>query len=163
MLQRIQSLYLVGVFFVSVALFFVTIANLLSPSHSFNFGIEGVYYLNNSIPVKVFATFQLVVVNAGIACLSIVILFRFKHRKQQILLTKLCLLLQVVMVAGIFYYFENSLASIRATENLNSNLGLEINYSLYALFPILSLVFSILAIRAISADEELVRSADRIR
>ncbi|MBL0048594.1 MAG: DUF4293 domain-containing protein [Bacteroidetes bacterium] len=163
MLQRIQTLYLLGVFICALVLFFTPLASVTTSGNSYQFAIAGFDMVGNGIQKRIVSTLALVVLNALVCGISFLAIFTFKNRLKQILIARIGLLMLVLLVASLFYYFENALAVIGDLDKLNSANGQEVNYSVAASLPLLAIVLIILAIRAINQDEELVRSADRIR
>lgn len=163
MLQRIQTLYLLGVFICSLVLFFTPLAAVTTLGNSYRFGIAGIDLIGDGTPQRIVSTLALVVLNALLCGISCIAIFRFKNRLQQILIARIGLLVLVLLVASLFYYFEGALKVIGDMDKLNSANGQDVNYSVAASLPLIAIVLTILAIRAIKQDEELVRSADRIR
>ena len=86
------------------------------------------------------------------AVLVLAAIFQFKKRQLQFVLNRLAILLNFVLL-GVFVFRALSISG----ETLVSEKGI-------ALFvPIISIVFLALANKAIRRDEELVKSADRLR
>lgn len=85
--------------------------------------------------------------------LSVFTTLQYKNRQKQIKLGKLNILLNVLLVVAVFFYLD----SIRA--------GFEqvFSFGIGVLFPLLSMILILMANRAIKKDEDLVRSADRLR
>ena len=79
----------------------------------------------------------------------------FKKRNIQIKVVLLNIGLTLLLIAVIIYY---SIHLIEPTETLSNKTSI-----IKFFVPFLSCFFSYLALRAIKKDEELVRSADRIR
>ncbi len=86
---------------------------------------------------------------AGLALLSI---FLFKNRKNQFVVNRLNLILNLFLL-GFFVYRSLNLSG----ETLVSEKGIGM------LIPVFSIVFLVLANRAIKKDEDLVKSVDRLR
>lgn len=84
--------------------------------------------------------------------LAVISIMNFKNRKRQMLLNRLNILLNVVLL-GVFAYTLLTLSG----ETLVSEKGIG------ALLPIISIVFLVLANKAIQRDEDLVKSVDRLR
>lgn len=82
------------------------------------------------------------------AFIDVVAVFIYKNRKHQV---HLCRLSDFLLIAWVLVY----------AIGMFTDKGVEL--SALALLPVAGLVFQILAIRGIKHDEELVRSADRIR
>jgi hypothetical protein len=136
MLQRIQSVYLFIAVIISAALIFV-------------FPLW-----QNSERVAVFAQDYLSVFVAflGSALLSLVSIFMFKNRKLQFVLGRLNILLNFFLL-GVFVYWSLSLPG-----------EIDISEKGIGMFlPIISIVFIVLANKAIKKDEDLVKSVDRLR
>jgi Ca2+/Na+ antiporter len=136
MIQRIQSLYLVIVALLSAVLpFFV---NLWSDAQ----GTE--IYANNEIMVSV-----VFYVSGALALWAI---FLFKNRKNQFVVNRLNMILNLFLL-GFFVYRSLNLSGETAVSE--KGIGM--------LIPVFSIVFLALANRAIKKDEDLVKSVDRLR
>lgn len=88
-----------------------------------------------------------------IAAISFVTVFLFKNRKLQIKLSMVLLILSIVLLLAVATY------AFLLSGKYNAQLQLRVNL----IFPVLVLIFSILAHRGIKKDEELVKSYDRLR
>ena len=88
----------------------------------------------------------------GVAVLAVLSLFRFKDRKQQFVLNRLNLLLNLILL-GVFVYHSLNLSGETAVSE--KGIGM--------LIPIFSIVLLVLANKAIKKDEDLVKSVDRLR
>ena len=136
MIQRIQSIFLVVVAILSGVLpFFV---NLWSDAQ----GTE--IYANNEILVSV-----LFYISGALALWAV---FLFKNRKNQFVVNRLNMILNLFLL-GFFVYRSLNLSG----ETLVSEKGIGM------LIPVFSIVFLALANRAIKKDEDLVKSVDRLR
>ena len=136
MIQRIQTLYL-----------------LISAGISA--GLSFVFYLwINDIGDKIYAIDYPLFYSLffGSALLSLISIFLYKNRKSQFMLGRLNILLNFVLL-GLFVYHSLNLSG----ETLVSEKGIGI------LLPIFSIVFLVLANKAIKKDEDLVKSVDRLR
>ena len=143
MVQRIQSVYLLLVAALSAALFFVTIysvetAGTAAPAvQEFKVPSNTIYLILNSI--------------AGL--MALVTIFLYKNRSMQIRLSNLNMLIICIFIGTVFYFADHSKADASSL----------VHYSIGCYFPLIQLVFTFLAMRAIRKDEALVRSADRLR
>ncbi len=136
MIQRIQTLYLVLVALISGILpFFV---NLWSDAN----GME--IYAQNEIIVSI--------VFYVVGALALWTVFLYKNRKNQFVVNRLNMILNLFLL-GFFVYRSLNLSG----ETLVSEKGIGM------LIPIFSIVFLVLANRAIKKDEDLVKSVDRLR
>lgn len=154
MIQRIQSLFLF-LAFVCVALLFVfPVADLLYPEGRYTLYIMGLYKSQPEMADKIFTSIPLIVLAAASAILSIVTVFMFKARPKQIRNNRINLLITATLIILIFFYIDKAVSISPDSSK---------TYSVGIVFPIIALVFILLANRAIKKDEALVRSADRIR
>ncbi|TPD67158.1 DUF4293 domain-containing protein [Flavobacterium microcysteis] len=136
MIQRIQTIYLVAAFIVMGNLPFV-------------FPLE-----TSSTGVKTFASDHLLDISLFTlsALLSLITIFLFKNRKLQFVLCRLNIILNLILL-GLFVYHSLSLSGEVATSEKGIGMFL----------PIFSIVFLVLANKAIKKDEDLVKSVDRLR
>jgi peptidoglycan/LPS O-acetylase OafA/YrhL len=81
-------------------------------------------------------------------------IFRYSNRKQQINICRAMIVLTFVLIITLLN---------GASKVVNSGTAENIITGYAVLFPSISVVLTALAARAIKKDEELVRSADRIR
>ncbi|MFP5436837.1 MAG: DUF4293 domain-containing protein [Bacteroidia bacterium] len=136
MIQRIQSIYLL------IAVAANGILPLFLPLYIMENG-DKVFFINNLAYIFLFV-FSVV--------LSLISLFTFKKRKKQFVLGRLNIILNFILL-GLFIY-----RSLNVSGDANvSEKGVGM------LLPLISIVFISLANRAIKKDEELVKSADRLR
>ncbi len=79
---------------------------------------------------------------------------QYKNRKFQMKLVRLAMVLQLVIVALIsFYAYKMEAFAASASPTYNPILGLQV----------VVIILCFLAVRSIKKDDELVRSADRLR
>ncbi len=136
MIQRIQTIYL----FVSaiiIGAFYMWFPIVLDPN--------GVIVLDRNEPL----VFGLIFVSIALAIISIL---SFKKRQLQFVLNRINIISNFVLL-GVFVYRSLTLSG----ETLVSEKGIG------ALLPIISIVFLVLANKAIKRDEDLVKSVDRLR
>lgn len=86
------------------------------------------------------------------ALLSVIAILQFKDRKKQFVFNRLNMLLNLIIL-GVFVYWSLTLSG----ESQISEKGIGM------FLPIISIVFLVLANRAIKKDEDLVKSVDRLR
>jgi hypothetical protein len=136
MLQRIQTIYLLGAAGVSVGL-----------THVFHLWIT-------KSGLIVFAKDDLLYLGLffGSALLSIISIFMYKNRKSQFILGRLNIILNFVLLGFIVYQSLNISGETAVSEK---GIGM--------LLPIVSIVLLALANKAIKKDEDLVKSVDRLR
>ena len=136
MIQRIQSIYLLIVAGISG-------------------GLQFVFHLWENVKgIAVFAKDNMLYFGMFLAsaALAIITIFMFKNRKFQFVLGRLNIILNFFLL-GLFVY--QSLNVSGETNVSEKGIGI--------LLPIISIVFLVLANKAIKKDEDLVKSVDRLR
>ena len=136
MIQRIQTIYLVISALVIGALF-LWFPVILDP--------DGAPVIERGEPLVA----GLIFFSLALAVLSIL---SFKNRQRQFVLNRLNIISNFVLL-GVFVYRSLTLSG----ETLVSEKGIGV------LLPIISIVFLVLANKAIKRDEDLVKSVDRLR
>ena len=155
MLQRIQSLYLFIAICLNAAVFSLDLAALKVGDLYHNFSIFGLTSADTGM--ELYSSISLVVLSALSMLVSLIIIFMYKKRQQQVKLSQLNLFLQLGFVAAIFFMVDD------AATTLTNASEMVVEYGAGAFLAIVPIVFIYLAIRAIKKDEALVRAADRIR
>lgn len=100
--------------------------------------------------------FVLIAFNVFSIFLLITIIFRYKKRTQQLFLCKIATVMLTGFIVSVFYFAEDA-------KSLPELAGYVSEIRPMMVAPLAALVLVILANRAIKQDEELVRSADRLR
>ena len=136
MIQRIQSIYLIIVALLGGVAPFVAYLWLDANGKEF--------FAQNDIVVS------LAFYASG--ALGLIALFLFKKRQNQFVINRLNIILNLFLL-GFFVYRSLNLSG----ETLVSEKGIGM------LIPVFSIVFLVLANRAIKKDEDLVKSVDRLR
>ncbi len=136
MLQRIQTIYLIisALIMGGLYMWFPVVQNE-----------AGVVVIERSEPM----VFGLIFVSLGFAIISIL---SFKSRQRQFILNRVNIIINFVLL-GVFVYRSLTISG----ETLVSEKGIGV------LLPIISIVFLVLANKAIKRDEDLVKSVDRLR
>ena len=135
MLQRIQTLYMILSILLMVGLY------IWFPSIT---DAEG-----NTVISK---DEVLMVLLLGSIVLGVISILNFKKRQHQFVLNRLNIILNFVLL-GVFVYRTLKVSG----ETLVSEKGIGM------LLPVISIVFLVLANKAIKRDEDLVKSVDRLR
>jgi hypothetical protein len=151
MIQRIQSLYL---FLAAVALgliFIFPLANLSNSQDLIIFNVTG--FSKFSILEKI-PTWPLMVINLLSLLITIIVIGLFKKRPLQIRLIRIALMLNLGFIALTYFVYSDHLAN---------QIKMQINYDIGSVFPLVALIFHVLAMYAINKDERLIKSIDRIR
>ena len=136
MIQRIQTIYLLLTAGVSGGLIFVF--NLWKTAEDVMFfAKDEMLYLGLFL---------------GSAVLALWAIFMFKNRKLQFVMGRLNIILNLILL-GLFVYRSLNLSG--ETDVSEKGIGI--------ILPVFSIVFLVLANRAIKKDEDLVKSVDRLR
>lgn len=156
MLQRIQSIYL---FLVSLAMglmFAFPISTYYGDLHTFKLSLLGI---ENLVPssenlFQNYFTLPLLIFVLLLCMLALITIFQFKNRKRQLKIIKANILLNIILIVGIFLiYSKLILSQVEVSEE----------YKIGAFLPLFSLILLVMAYRGVKRDEEIIRSADRLR
>ena len=142
MIQRKQTLFLLGSTCISVLLLYLPLFELLPETTSTE--IRKLTISTNAL---------LLILNGAIGILSFVSIFLFKNRNLQIRMCNLALLLTCVLIGLIFFL----------ADSMSSGMNQKIHYVYGTYLPLFQILFIFLATLFIRRDEKLVRSADRLR
>ncbi|MDR1937242.1 MAG: DUF4293 domain-containing protein [Tannerellaceae bacterium] len=153
MLQRIQSVYLLVIAILTVAMTFLPLAVLQKGDEFFSLGVFGVTTLSPDAEF-VYPVWGLFVLTTLIALLAMVTIFLYKKRILQI---RICVF-NAIMMIGFYGFFAFMIYTMKQEI---SDLSVSVKIALS--FPLTSLILDYLAIRNIGADEVLVRSMERLR
>lgn len=140
MIQRIQTIYLFISFLAAGVLPFVL------PLWVSGNG-ENYYFIRDLAFVLLFAFST---------TLSIVSIFSYKKRKNQFVMGRLNIILNLILL-GLFVFRLLNVSGETDSERIVSEKGIGL------FLPIVSIVFLSLANKAIKKDEDLVKSVDRLR
>ncbi len=155
MLQRIQSIYLL---FASLALFalflFPLVHNVYFNGRPVTVMAIGIYEdLNGKQTHTEFFTLETIITSI-IAILPVLLIFLYKNRKQQIYLGYLT----IILIIAYSFWLSRVVKIIMGNELINTQ-----NWGIGLLLSSISIIFMILATKAIQRDDKLVKSADRLR
>ena len=150
MIQRIQSLYLLAVVALGIALIWLPVVQLVTPEDAAELQVYELSALGGA-PIQ--GVWGLLVTTILIPLLALIDIFLYRKRILQarlnIFTVMLCLGYYGVLA---IYIWQAKLA-----------LGVEWHILPYASFPLVCFVLTLMATRRILKDEALVRAADRIR
>ncbi len=155
MIQRIQTLYLLFIVILSSFTLFLPAAGLYNSSEALKYivdfkGIVLVETTGNKYFENVWA---LTAISSIIPIIALITIFLYKNRLLQIRL----IIVNIVLMAG--YYGLLFIYLWIAGEKLHADWFLEI----VSAFPLVNIVLSILALRAVAKDVALLKSLNRIR
>ena len=150
MIQRIQTVYLLAIVALGIALIWLPVVQFVTPEEASELQIWELSALGG-VPLQ--GLWGLLLTTALIPLLAFVDIFLFKKRLLQarlnIFLAMLCIGYYGVLA---IYIWQAKLA-----------LGVDWHILPWASFPLISFVLTLMATRRILKDEALVRAADRIR
>ncbi len=142
MIQRKQSLFLLGSVIISILLLYLPVLELLPDAPE----VAPVEY---SISINALLS----ILNGAIGILSFITIFLYRNRNIQIRMCNLGLLLTCVLI-GLLFFFGDT---------LSKGTNQKIHYTYGSYLPLIEVLFIFLASFFIRRDENLVRSADRLR
>jgi len=152
MIQRKQTLFLLISAILSIVCLCLPVGNLKSGTGMTD---EVLYnlYLKTADGLCDFSSGILFIILLLTCTISVITIFMYHNRKRQ---ARLCLLNMLLLAV----WYAACLFTGFVTHN---NGNTEFSLSFTSAFPGISMILSFMARKAILADEELVRSADRIR
>jgi len=151
MIQRIQSVYLLIAGILTLLIYKLSIASYLVNEIVYSLFVchithpEGDQALISVIPMAILPILS--------TFFSFFALIRFNNRAFQVKLGKINLLILItLLVVQVIYFFKvSSILSVKGTPQFG------------AILPLIALILVLMANRAIKKDDDLIRSADRIR
>lgn len=156
MIQRIQTIYMIIAIVLSVACLCMEIGTFsidgLTIAHEYNLWVMTV---DNNAATHQFTTAPMFAVLILSATLGIYSIFAYRNRIAQ---AKLCMFNMLLLLGWNILY-----AVYRHILIDGNGQPVDFDMCLPAFFPVIALIFYLLARRRILADENLVRAADRIR
>jgi hypothetical protein len=152
MIQRVQTLYLLAVTIITILMFFFPFINTIQADGLiYALKFNGFAAVDGSLIAPVYPLAGIIAVCALVSFISI---FMFKKRMWQIRMNTFNIILFFfIYVVALGYFFL-----------LKDDLNIQ-DYSLGIsfLFPAVNSILTYLAIRAIGADEAMVKSLNRLR
>lgn len=154
MLQRIQSLYLGIVVLLYVLLFVFPLSSVTITDNIYTIKSTGVSLKIGETITNVKSFYLLIIINAAIVAATVFCISQFKNRRLQIKLCSAIMFLTAGFLVAEYFVVDAFLVEKALVKP---------DYKIASMFPAVSLILTSLAQRAIKKDEELVRSADRLR
>lgn len=157
MIQRIQTVYLA---MASVLLLVPMIFELTLASISVEGGIYELtpvtahFTVDGALTEKLFGSFSIAAAFALSLFLTVYGIMQYKNRKFQMRLVQLAMVFQPIIAVVVFIYAQKMVNFAEETS---------ISYSPVLGILLVNMVLYFLAYRGIKKDDELVRSADRLR
>ena len=150
MIQRIQSLFLLGVVILSIVLMYVPVYELVNENVPLT-PPDGTEVANTTFTI--FNSAILAIINGAVCALALVSIFLYKNRNLQGRAINLALLLTCGLIGLLFF----------SADSMSTTLQAKVHYLYGTYIPVILAIFLFAAIRYIKRDEALVRSADRLR
>ena len=147
MIQRIQTVFLFLSAVFAGILFFTPIASFALGNEIVTFTIFGVENQTSALPLLILTILMLMV--------PFVTIFLYKKRELQLKLSSLNVFLNAVFCGLIFLFYVDKIQESLSSETITYVFGTYI--------PLINMVLSILAMRWIKKDIELIKSVDRLR
>lgn len=151
MIQRIQSIYLIGSIIVLILSLVFPIAIMIdAQSESYTYLFYGVL---NSQGLLAMQAYPLAILLIAMPLISLVSIFLFKKR---ILQMRFCIYNIILMLGsiGLIWFYSYQAGNTLFTETI---------FSFPIVLPLVAAILTYLAFRGIRRDEILIKSVDRIR
>jgi lipopolysaccharide export LptBFGC system permease protein LptF len=152
MIQRVQSVWL---FLASLTIFLLLLLPIVSNQingSEFWIMVTGLYQKTNETAIKVESFRPLYISAAAVALICFVSIFAFRNRTVQKRIIMAVMVLIVFLSYWIFNYAQKIPGGIDSA-----------SYGIGAFLPVIAVLFCALALRGIRKDEQLLKSADRLR
>jgi len=154
MLQRIQTIYLLLASVIIFLVFLFPIAHLVTSDGQIYYMLyRGIDAYEIPVNAGSLSAYPLAILFTIILVISFISIFFYKNRIRQI---RFC-------VYNILLMFGSGFLTWYYINNFAKRLDCVVYYKLPVIFPLIAVVLTYLAFKRIKKDEELVRSADRIR
>ncbi|MEI6766570.1 MAG: DUF4293 domain-containing protein [Bacteroidota bacterium] len=156
MIQRIQTLFLLLAIAATGSIFFLPLVSYYGLEHILMLDITKI---TNPVPGDVIpgldkiSVLPLFIAYILVIVIALVAIFLYKNRPIQYRVVAVAMLVNILLVAGIFYY----------ADKIGKMINVAPAYGAGVYLAIVPLIFFVLAQRYIRRDEKLVRSADRLR
>jgi hypothetical protein len=151
MIQRKQSIFLLLAALMSIVCLCMPLATIEFE----RMGADGTVfnlmtrYVSGEVSYNTAPLFLFLVVSVPVALFTI---FKYNNRRLQMRLCNVCTLFCVLWYCYFIGFFAMTMVKSAA-----------VHFNVASVLPLLSLILYVMARKAIKADDELVRSADRIR
>lgn len=165
MLQRIQTIYMLGSVIAILMMLLLPLGTITSPEATFSLSSLGVTSVTETFPLDEMR-YPLLLLLLLMFALPLVCIFLYNNRKLQMRILIYTAILDVLFY-GYFFFFEAS-ASLDLVETALRTAGFEcvpeIGYRFVVFaMPAVSIFGCVMAIRGVAYDIALLSSADRLR
>lgn len=153
MLQRIQTVYLFIASLSIYGLFLFPVASVFNNLGATKIMVTGAYQTIGNQVVQTQSFLLLTIATAILGVLPIVLIFLFKNRNQQ----------QVLIYGLVVVVLVHSYWLTQTVQTISQSVLKISDYGIGAGLPSVTILFLVLAAKAVSRDEKLVKSAERLR
>jgi hypothetical protein len=155
MLQRVQSIYLLISSLALYALFLFPFAHdVYLNGKPTGIMVTGIFQEVNGQRAHTQFFIALTVAAAIIGLIPLIIIFLYKNRKQQIALCYAAIL----VIIGYSFWMAQAVKNVMGSTEIDTH-----NWGIGLFMTAISLLFIVMAVKAIQRDEKLIKSADRLR
>ena len=165
MWQRIQTVYLAVTFVLTLLMFFLPLSHFMGGGLEYVYTGVGLKHVvmtpDSSITTTVFDFYSipLAILLVLILVVNVIGIGLYKNRIFQIRFN----IFNCILNLGVYVLFALFVWSTRGKFETDGMEMTSLSYSLALTFPLINIILTYLAIRAIGKDEALVRSYDRLR
>lgn len=152
MIQRVQSIWLLLAGLTILLLLVLPIVSTQANGTEFWIQATGLFQKTNGVVAKTQYFSPLFITTVAVALLCLATIFTFRNRAGQKRLIFAAIAAILLLGFWIFTYAQELPGGIAAA-----------HYGVGTFLPLAAIVFCVLAIRGIRKDEQLLRSADRLR
>lgn len=153
MLQRIQTVYLFIASLSIYGLFLFPVASVFNNLGATKIMVTGAYQTIGNQVVQTQSFLMLNIATAILGLLPLILIFLFKNRNQQ----------QVLIYGLVVIVLAHSYWLTQTVQNISQSVLKISDYGIGAGLPSITILFLVLAAKAVGRDEKLVKSADRLR
>ena len=155
MIQRVQTLYLLLATALMSLTLFLPLATIWGGEHEV---VVKAFFTDGTEGFKAPLPLYMGIVLAVATLLPFITIFLFKRRLVQI---RLCVSEVVLLVGSLLFIALYGYRMYDVLSQMFDSLNFTLGFA--SLMPLVSIIFVVLAMRAVARDEALVRSLDRIR
>ena len=152
MIQRVQSIWLLLASLTLFLLLLFPIVNKQVGGAEYSLLVTGLYQKVNGVSTRITSYIPLFTSTIVIALLALINIFNFKNRSLQKTISTIIM----ILIAGLSFW-----VNIVAQQIPGGTTGA--SFGAGAFLPVLAIIWSFLAVRGIRKDEQLIKSADRLR
>ena len=156
MIQRIQSVFLLVAAIVTIILLFIPIGDIYTAEAQYTFTCFNVHLPNGQV---VMSTIYIALILILSACISIYAIFKYKDRMKQTRVVSINMLVFLIAIMLMIWVFPDFLFQRKGLMQE----GDIFRFNYWIMIFVIPPVCMFLANRFIRKDEQLVRSADRLR